>query len=560
MYKATFCFFSLIILGNFATAQKPHFPIADSLKSKDYEYFKTRYQSTRMLPISTLYAEQWLAKAKNEKDYAEMALAYQAMMYTAEKPYRLIYADSILNAALLTKNEAQIGAAYVTKGTIYYEFKKHKLALDNYIIANEYVSNTNDEYLKYKIKYTIAQTKMYLGFYDEAIALFSECLKFFESENERAYLNTMHSLGLCYNKTKNYERCTALNRKGIELGIKFDNNEMQAYFKHSEGINQYFLQNYDATISLVNQSLPTIIEHKDFANEIIALFYLGKAHVAMQQPEKALTYFIKVDTLISKEGFYRPDIRENFEILINHYKAEKNLQKELYFVKRLLKVDSLLHKDFQYLSRKVYKEYDTKKLLNSKAKIEYILQRNKTAFTAITTVLLLLIFFLIYRHYRTTRTYKKKFDELMANTSKKQDQIISKEYEGELDIAADVVNKILKNLENFERNKIFIEKDMTTNRLADHLHTNAKYVSKIIPKYRGKKTIEYISDLKIEYIIDVLKNEKIYRKYKNKSLAEKAGFGSTQNFTKAFKSRTGISPTFFIEELEKTVQNENQNK
>lgn len=90
---------------------------------------------------------------------------------------------------------------------------------------------------------------------------------------------------------------------------------------------------------------------------------------------------------------------------------------------------------------------------------------------------------------------------------------------------------------------------MTLIKLSGYLKTNPKYASKVILKYRGKKTIEYISDLKIDYIVDKLKTENKFRNYTNKALAEEAGFGSTQNFTKAFNKRLEMPPTFFIQQL-----------
>jgi AraC-like DNA-binding protein len=39
------------------------------------------------------------------------------------------------------------------------------------------------------------------------------------------------------------------------------------------------------------------------------------------------------------------------------------------------------------------------------------------------------------------------------------------------------------------------------------------------------------------------------RLYTNKALADEVGFGSTQNFTRAFKNKTDISPTYFIQKL-----------
>ena len=138
----------------------------------------------------------------------------------------------------------------------------------------------------------------------------------------------------------------------------------------------------------------------------------------------------------------------------------------------------------------------------------------------------------------------------MSNSSKSQksNQIKS---DAEIDINPEIVVAVIKNLEKFEKNKKFLEKDMNLVKLASILKTNTKYASKIIYQYRGKRSIEYISDLKIDYVIELLKKEKKYRNYTNKALAEEIGFGSTQNFTKAFNNRTGISPTYFISELNK---------
>ena len=121
------------------------------------------------------------------------------------------------------------------------------------------------------------------------------------------------------------------------------------------------------------------------------------------------------------------------------------------------------------------------------------------------------------------------------------------------DINPEIEAGIIKNLEKFERNKKYLEKDMNLVKMAVLLNTNTKYVTKIIVKHRGKGTIDYITNLKIDYIVVLLKNESKYRNYTNKALGEEAGFGSTQNFTRAFKVQTGLSPTYFIHKLKKSI-------
>ncbi|MFE3867038.1 tetratricopeptide repeat protein [Flavobacterium sp. LS2P90] len=530
-----------LCLYNNASAQQNNFIIPDSLSAKDYEYFSKNILYTEKDSIKErLYAQSWLAKAKREKNFGQMALAYKVFIYKNDKKLRLKYADSMVTAAKRTADIELIGAVYMTRGAVYYDRKEQMKALDNYLIADEYISKTTNQYQIYKIRYGIAQIKYYLGFYDEAIALFKECLGYFKEENSRAYLNSLHSLGLCYNRTGKYELCSQMNQTGLSAGQRFKNVEMQSYFIHSEGVNQYFKHNYPDAIKKLTKALPLMKVNKDLTNETTAYFYIGKSYWALKLKEKALPYLKKIDEAFQKQKYIRPDLREAYEILIDYYKQQNNKELELYYFSTLLKVDQVLLKDYKYLSGKIHKEYDTKKLVQT--------QRNiKQYWIIIITIMTVIIAVLVHRHYKN----KRLFEELMNRKIETTQSFVSNNTnkETELDINPELVTAVLKNLEKFERNKKYLEKDMTLARMASLLNTNMKYASKIIARYRNKGTVDYISHLKIDHIIELLKNENKYRNYTNKALGEESGFGSTQNFTRAFKNQTGLSPTYFISKL-----------
>jgi AraC-like DNA-binding protein len=530
-----------LCLYNNASAQQNNFIIPDSLSAKDYEYFSKNILYTEKDSIKErLYAQSWLAKAKREKNFGQIALAYNVLIYKNDKKFRLIYADSMLTAAKRTADIELIGAVYMTRGAVYYDRKEQMKALDNYLIADEYISKTSNQYQIYKVKYGIAQIKYYLGFYDEAIALFKECLGYFKEENSRAYLNSLHSLGLCYNRTGKYKLCTLMNQTGMSAGPRFKNLEMQSYFIHSEGVNQYFKHNYPDAIKKLTKALPPMKMNKDFTNETTAYFYIGKSYWALKLQEKALPYLKKIDEAFQKQKYIRPDLREAYEILIDYYQQKNNKKLELYYFSTLLKVDQVLLKDYKYLSGKIHKEYDTKKLVQTQRNIEQY-------WTIIITIMTVIIAILVHRHYKN----KRLFEELMNRKTETTQSFVSNNTskETELDINPELVIAILKNLEKFERNKKYLEKDMTLAKMASILNTNMKYASKIIARYRDKGTVDYISNLKIDHIIELLKNENKYRNYTNKALGEESGFGSTQNFTRAFKNQTGLSPTYFISKL-----------
>ncbi|OOG75547.1 hypothetical protein B0E44_04690 [Flavobacterium sp. A45] len=532
----------------YAKAQQKNFVIPDSLESKDYEYFNKNIRYNEQdSSKELLYAHSWLTKAKKEKNFDQMAMAYKVLIYKSNLKLQLKYSDSMVTAAKKTTNIELIGSAFMTKGIIYYDLKEHKKALDYYLIADGYISKTNNQYLIYKVKYVVALIKLYLGFYHEAIALFKECVNYFKDENDRAYLNSLHSLGLCYNHIGKYKLSSQMNQMGLSEGLRLKNLEMQYYFIQSEGVNQYFNHNYSDAVKKLTIVLPSLKRNKDYANETLAYFYIGKSYWSQKLQEKALPYFKKIDEAFQKQNYIRPDLREAYEILINYYKQKNDVEHELYYVRNLLKVDKLLFKDFRYLSGKIDKEYDTKELLQTERNLKPSTKYGIIAVCIVITSLVTMLVLFINRHLKN----KKLFKELMNRRPNTHKPLISGDSnkETELDISPEVVAAILKNIEKFELKKKYLGKDMTLRKMAILLNTNTKYVTKIIARYRGKGTIEYISDLKIDHIVELLKNENKYRNYTNKALGEEAGFGSTQNFTRAFNNRTGLSPTYFINKL-----------
>ncbi|PXY40576.1 hypothetical protein DMB65_11730 [Flavobacterium cheongpyeongense] len=548
----------ILCFGNQLYAQEMESEIFDTLKRKSYDYLFERIEATAENKVNqAYYLKYFLNKAKKDKNFEEIVNGYKNYLFYAPEKSKLIYADSMIYTAKKANNNALIGSAYLSKGIVYYARKEHKNALDNYLIADNFISKTNDKYLVYKVKYNIAIIKYFLGFYDEAISLFTECIDYFKEKNTRAYLNSLHLLGLCHNRIGNYGLCSEINKKGIEEGIRMSNAEMQNYFIHSEGINQYFKNNYAEAIKKINYSIPFINKNKDFGNESVGYFYIGKSYWNLHKPEMALPYFFKVDKIFDDKGYIRPDLRQNYELLLKYYKSKKDLHKQLYYTDKLLKADSILDNKFIYLSGRVRKVYDTKVLLKDKQDIEELFNKRKYndfIFTGIVLVLFLIVSFIAYRHIRNKNVYRQKFEELMAKNEAVSKVEVKNVSNGIGNINKDTIADILKQLEKFEKDKKFLVKDLTSAKLAAIFNSNPKYLSQIIYQYRGKKFVKYIADLKINYLIKLLKEDSKIRKYSNSALAEEVGFSSTKTFTQAFFAEAGCPTSYFIEELNKISQ------
>lgn len=526
----------------------------DSLKGKSYEYFLEKLQVDEQDENSIVLSNAYLQKAKSEKNWKQMMNAYKIILHQVPKRQRIFYADSMIVAARRTKENDLIGSAYLTKGIVYYDLQDFNNALDNYLIADEFIATTTDEYLKYKAKYNIAQIKYYLGFYDEAALLFQENIRYFKSEDDIPYLTSLHALGLCYNRLGKYELCSATNDKGIKEATELEYYDAIPRFVNSEGINQYFKKNYAVSIAKLNESLPTFIKSKDSAGETVTYFYLGKNYWALNQTEKAIQYFIKVDEAFIEKNYTYPDLRESFEILIDHYKSKNDHPNQLKYIDQLLLADKYLNSNYKYLSGRIHKEYDTKKLIQAKDEIEELLRFEKKQNIFFIILIAILIGWLGYMIYKA-RENKRKFRKLMERKTQqsKPTAEIKLKNTGNLNINPDVIASVLKHLDKFEASEKFLAKDITLPKLAKMFDSNIVYVSKIISHSRQKKSTDYVNDLKIDYIIIQLRENSRFRNYTNKALGEEAGFSTTQHFTRAFSKNTGISPTYFIQELKKTI-------
>lgn len=217
------------ILTQKSNAQQKVFKIPDTLKNKSINYIVDRMDEKEDNDsLDSIYAYTYLLKSKSANDYKNINKAYTAVMFKSKKETWLQYCDSMLIVAKKSKDNSLIGSSYLSRGIVYYSFKEEPKALDNFIIADGYLSKSDDQYLKYKAKYGIAQIKYYLGYYDEAISLFKECEDYF-SENEpgRPHLNTLHSLSLCYIKTKQYDLAKATS----DLGYRDSSKQKHCYNK-----------------------------------------------------------------------------------------------------------------------------------------------------------------------------------------------------------------------------------------------------------------------------------------------------------------------------------------
>ena len=109
---------------------------------------------------------------------------------------------------------------------------------------------------------------------------------------------------------------------------------------------------------------------------------------------------------------------------------------------------------------------------------------------------------------------------------------------------------LLDGINDLKKSKDFLKPEFNINVLAKKLNTNSTYLSYIINKESNQSFKQYITQLRIEYLIEKLKSDPKYRNYTIKSLGEEIGYRNASAFARAFKKHKGVTPSEFIKNLE----------
>lgn len=557
MLKKFYLLVSLFIF-NFFIAQNYY----DELRKKYWEFQENDERAFVFLNLC-------IDKARKEKNYAELYNAYKdAVRYSRDS--KLSYADSAIVAAQLSKKNDLIGNAYTGKGIVYYfNYRKFQPALDEYIMANKYLTNAEDPFLKYQNLYHIGVVKSYLGYYAEALSIFEECIGYFEPlskskihpnllfNNQKGYVNSLHQEIVCYQALGNYKKSKELIDKGFAIlpnDVEFSSE--RSYFEKSKGVQFFHQQKYQDAIREFDNSISGLIKKNDFTWLSAVYYYRGKSYTYSGKDELALADYKKVDSIFNKYNFILPQIRGNYEELINYSRKINNSKLELYYTKQLLKADSIISTDFKYLSPKIYREYDTKQLLLSKEKLEsdnYVGRYLLFGSLIVIITLLGFVYYLKSRKKELQTRYSQlllRMERIEINTPLNDEISISKSS----NLDHKIVKKILSDLYHFEKSNLYIEKGITLSQLAKTFETNTSYLSQVINEYKSNNFNTYLNTLRVNFATKKMYKDRQWQKYSIEDIALASGFSSRQSFSKLFFEKNGIRPTDFLKKRKEELE------
>ncbi|UOB18881.1 tetratricopeptide repeat protein [Abyssalbus ytuae] len=363
-------------------------------------------------------------------------------------------------------------------------------------------------------------------------------------KNKYLISQSYNNIGVVYKEQKKYSKALSFYKKALSIdSIFYLKPSFYAKVINNLAYTKLKVKDENQLPNLFFKSLKIRDSLKDFPGILNSKLKLAEYYEYKNDTSQAKKYAYEAKQLAEKLKLDN-DLLESLLILSRLEKGEKALE----FTHRYIQIqDSLKNNEINTAKNQFDKiDLEIEELTQIKNEIS-----SHKKILIISIIVLTLAFTSLYLFKQ--KQNQQRFNLLLNPLKTKSTNIKKTENTHKVtDLDEHIVNHITKSLKQFESGNNFLEKSITLNSLAKQLNTNSSYLSKIINSNKQKNFSTYINDLKIDYVIKKLQENTKFRNYTVSAIAEEAGFNNAQSFSKAFYKKTGIYPSYFITQLEKS--------
>lgn len=542
-----------------------------SYKKLDMLYKQSYYED---LERAKAYATKLFENAQengNQKELFEAYKRYAVLKNRAgsrEKAHEYIdIAKKIAVEKLKDKNSEALST--FLKGKFFYDYGKYEEAFDNYSIAYRLYKDSNSTMI-FKVSHNIALVENILGDQEAALKILLKNFKYYNSLSEKernsntySYLNTLLALTDTYIKyaTENIGLKDSLldsARQYNEIGLKeslYTDTDLYSSFLALKGIISFAKGNYRKAISELRSLEKKAAEEKDKSLLTSIYYYTGVSYEKLGQEEKTIEFLKKTDS-VSKKNVANYILLDRTYFTLTDLYSKKSDSENTSKYWQLYKENRKINEHVSKSVKSAIRDHDIERLEEQILKLISDKKEKENNYTIALMIIVVLIFlFLITLAYnnRRQRKNKVKFQTLLKELAVKKENtsVSQKKPKTTLTIDEEKVQEILAALDKFEQKKQFIDVNCNLGFVAKKVKTNKAYLSKVIHSEKQQKFIQYITNLRINYALEKLKEDKLFRSYDIKSIAAELGFKSPDSFSRAFKNKTGIYPSYYIKNINK---------
>jgi len=408
--------------------------------------------------------------------------------------------------------------------------------------------DNNTKWRKIFIKKRLALLKSNLGFHQEAISLSKQVLeKLTKIKPDNKNL---------HNYTLKIAIASSFNTLGDTYFAISKNNDKYLdstliYYKKAFLASEEFNPKHKNSLSLYNFRVANVlIKRKEFKKALEKVNNYELDHDS--QSYHFLKSIIFKNLKINDSSYYHsykflnfkntsPSTEKNkiaiFNILADLYNSSNKIDSAFKYSKLALDKLKILNKSKTEANKNHYiYDFDQIKKVND----SIINKEIKTKINLIITFLIITFLIITIGLYLLKKEKKRSSENL---TTPKKDYSINLELE----------EMVLRELENFEISEIYLDSTFNINKLAKQLNTNTSYLSSIVNEKKGKTYKQYIAELRMNYLLNLINKEPKYRKYTIEALGNKIGYTNASSFSRSFKNFTGLSPSEYLNSLNNDV-------
>lgn len=575
--------FLILLVFNSSFAQQTQISEQEYLALQD----KIRFSMNTNVEQGIVYAKE-LMKSNNNKHlaFANGAASYLYQMdgnlakseETSKKSF--LYLDKMPESSEKTKLK---GYLYNYRGLTEWKRGNLSAALENYQKGVKFSLEVEDVIQVVKFKSNIALINEEVGNYQLAIKNLRQNNDFID-KNERVYpkeqfqnskSNINLDLGNSYegyymkNRNKKYliDSAAYFYKKAVTYSQNFTNNKIVAKMS----LGNIYLMKKDIVNAEKTYYDILFLSKQNNSEDLyqMANYNLGDLYFYNKKYEKALVCLKKVDSISLKNKALDDNYLKSNYLQAKIYSA-MNKPDEAYkhskiYLNTYEKSESKLRDEAQEVNYKLGVEDLSEEMLTIQEKYKYDVLVNKALKIFYVVLVLGIVFFLIKNIRDKNKAHKKMnalIEEFKANIEKKEnppilatakvleeEEIQLKKENVNLSIDEAKENKIVEKLLALENKLEYLNADFTLPYVAKKIKTNTTYLSYVVNKRFGKSFGEYSNELKINYVINQMITNHMYRKYSTQAIAESVGFKNAVSFAKSFRKRTGVSPAQFASNI-----------
>ncbi|MCH2192610.1 AraC family transcriptional regulator [Kordia sp.] len=521
-----------------------------------YNSFSQQTQNTKETKEQTLKRYIDLARELQIKEKYQKSIAYS------------------LDAAILSKelnNDSLLFRAYMQLGKSYLYSWNNEKAIEAYYNALKVAKKNEDIDHELKAYSGLIAFLPTVNKKDKAVNFSLYALTLVDKssiKNTVSHVKLLTVICDAFLAKEDYETMLSYVNTGIHLAeeLHFDAGLVDLYIK--KGKYYRHQQKWEEAFYYLYKSKDILEEGKiesPFFPTINTSGAIAGCYYDQEKYDEAIQELLNSTVDVKKEDEVKDNMIKAYELLADCYKKKENYKEVAFFLDKVnvLKDTARARKDAA-VNR--FHEEDSNNLLSEIEALQHQGKEQKKTISYMWWVILLvaiaflLISFLYIKKQKANRatfnTLIEKITTLEANKkSIASDKPKSKTKNIRLD--DETIKSILTRLEKLEEQEYFLKSTCNLRSVAKKIKTNSTYLSQIINKHKEKSFNDYISDLRIEYVLKRLKNDEKFRMFSIKAIATEIGYKSADSFVKHFKKKTELNPSYYIKQLNKMDASEN---